>query len=109
MDTIFKPGQPGDQRAKVHAVYIFLSAVVSILTAAKNHYSPSPTSSSFIFSVKWRQKKKLLTTTQQSLIEVFPERLLERSWDIYLPVYVQFFLSPTIFNFLLFNAATEYN
>lgn len=61
MDTIFKPGQPGDQRAKVHAVYIFLSAVVSVLTSAKNHYSSSPTSSSFSFvqplPVKWRRKK----------------------------------------------------
>lgn len=69
LDTIFKPEQSGDQWAKVHAVFIFLSAVVSILTSAKNHYSSSATSTSFIFALpsKMEAEQKLITTTQESL------------------------------------------
>lgn len=44
--------------------------------------------------------------TQQKILH---ERLLERSRDNYLFVYVQSFLRPSIFTFLLCNAATEYN
>lgn len=60
LDTIFKPEQSGDQWAKVHAVFIFLSAIVSILTSAKNHYSSSPTSTSLIFALpsKMEAEKK---------------------------------------------------
>lgn len=71
-DTIFKPGEAGDQWAKVHAVYIFLIAVVSILTSTKNLYSSLPASSFFSFVLPFQEngggKKNLFTTTQQCLI-----------------------------------------
>lgn len=41
--------------------------------------------------------------------KVFPERLFERSRENYLFVYVQFFLRPRIFTFLLCTAAIVYN
>lgn len=55
LDTIFKPGQAGDQRAKVHVMYIFFVAVVSILTATKILYLSPPVSSSFSFLVPFQE------------------------------------------------------
>lgn len=103
LGAIFKPGQSEDQRAKVHAMYIFLSAVVCSLTCL-NPLFAFLTSSSFSFAlqfpVKWR-RTNLLPLTKHDLINNFSERLLERSQDNFLFVSVQFFLRPSIFTFLL--------